>query len=67
MENKITYAEINEWARSLENKGYYYKKIHPTYKVLGVSINQYGEKASYYQKQEIKRVSRNLQGNCCAG
>lgn len=44
MEGKITYAEINEWARSWGDRGYYYRKIHPTYKVLGLKITQYGDK-----------------------
>lgn len=44
MNNKISYEEIDEWARSWDNKGYYYKKMHPTYKILSVSINKYGEK-----------------------
>lgn len=38
MENKINYAEIDEWGRSFETRSYAYKKIHPTYNVLTLKI-----------------------------
>lgn len=60
MENKITYAEIDEWARSWGNKGYYYKKIHPTYKILGVSINKYGEKVLFLNNPSYDWIVRKI-------
>lgn len=60
MEDRISYAEIDEWARSWEDKGYYYKKIHPTYKILGVSINKYGEKTFFISYPDSNRVAWNL-------
>ena len=44
MEGKITYAEINEWASSFEKRDYSYRKIHPTYGVLALVINNKGLK-----------------------
>ena len=44
MENKITYKEIDDWCRSHKKRSYSYKKIHPTYKVLGLRITKKGEK-----------------------
>ena len=38
MENKINYAEIDEWGRSFETRSYAYKKIHPTYNILTLKI-----------------------------
>ena len=38
MENKINYAEIDEWGRSFETRKYAYQKIHPTYNVLTLKI-----------------------------
>ena len=44
MENKITYEEIDDWARSVETRSYAYKKIHPIYKILALKVSASGEK-----------------------
>lgn len=44
MENKITYEEIDDWARSVETRSYAYKKTHPTHKVLALKVSASGEK-----------------------
>ena len=44
MENKISYEEIDEWARSVETRSYAYKKTHPIYKVLALKVSATGEK-----------------------
>lgn len=60
MEGRISYTEIDEWARSWENRGYYYKKVHPTYKILGISINQNGEKALFINDTDYNWIAHNL-------
>lgn len=52
MESNITYAEINEWASSFEKRDYSYRKIHPTYKVVGISINKHGEKTLFVNRPD---------------
>ena len=44
MENKISYEEIDEWARLVETRKYAYRKTHPTYKVLALKVTAKGEK-----------------------
>ena len=44
MNNKISYEEIDEWARSVETRSYAYKKTHPIYKVLALKVSATGEK-----------------------
>lgn len=60
MENKITYKEIDKWARSFEYRGYWYKKIHPTYKILALKVTEYGEKYLSICGLEDKRDIWNL-------
>ena len=44
MENKINYAEIDEWGRSFETRSYAYRKNHPIYKILALKVTAKGEK-----------------------
>ena len=44
MENKISYEEIDEWARSVETRKYAYRKNHPIYKILALKVSASGEK-----------------------
>lgn len=44
MNNKISYEEIDDWARSVETRSYAYKKTHPTHKVLALKVSASGEK-----------------------
>ena len=44
MENKINYAEIDEWGRSFEARKYAYRKNHPIYKILALKVTAKGEK-----------------------
>ena len=44
MNNKITYEEIDDWARSVETRSYAYIKTHPIYKVLALKVSAKGEK-----------------------
>lgn len=44
MENKISYEEIDEWARLVETRKYAYRKTHPTYEVLALKVTAKGEK-----------------------
>ena len=44
MENKINYAEIDEWGRSFETRSYAYRKNHPIYKILALKVTAKGGK-----------------------
>lgn len=44
MENKISYEEIDEWARLVETRKYAYRKSHPIYKILALKVTAKGEK-----------------------
>ena len=44
MNNKITYEEIDDWARSVETRSYAYTKTHPIYKILALKVTAKGGK-----------------------
>lgn len=44
MNNKISYEEIDDWARSVEIRSYAYRKTHPIYKVLALKVSAKREK-----------------------
>lgn len=57
MHSEITYEEIDKWARSWAPRGYYYRKIHPTYGVLALVINNQGLKKLFIYDNSLKTLA----------
>ena len=60
MDYEITYKEINRWARSFEVRYDYYRRVHPVYKVLAITINGRGEKNLFLYDSSLKRLAWHL-------
>lgn len=60
MDYEITYKEINRWARSFEIRYDYYRRVHPVYKVLAITINGRGEKNLFLYDSSLKRLAWRL-------
>ena len=60
MDYEITYKEINRWARSFEIRYDYYRRVHPVYKVLAITINGRGEQNLFLYDSSLKRLAWRL-------